>query len=255
MPSAHSAVLDHVAVAVEKVAAVPPFLVGVLGARPDSGGPGPGYRFWQWRFARGGRLEVLEPDGPPGGFLHRFLASRGPGVHHVTFKVASIEVAMARAEAAGYAIVGASLEQPAWKEAFLHPKQAQGVVVQLAESHPELEPPEWEQGRWPFPQLPEAAAAPVDLLGLRLVARSAGSARRQWQDTLLGTCADAEGGLLFHWPDSPLRIAVDIEPDAAEEGPVAIELAPRADLALTDAPHPVLGARFRARPWPDSRDA
>lgn len=244
MAASHPAALDHVAVAVEKIGDVPAFLVGRLGGRPDSAGPGPGFRFWQWRFARGGRLEVLEPDGPPGGFLHRFLARRGPGVHHVTLKVASIEQAMARAEDAGYRIVGASLGMPAWKEAFLHPKQAQGVVVQLAESHPELEPEEWEQSRWPFPELPEGPTEPVDLLGLRLVARSAERARRQWQDTLLGACTEGGDELVFRWPDSPLRIAVRIDPTASEEGPLGIELAARPGLALPEGPHPVLGTRF-----------
>jgi methylmalonyl-CoA/ethylmalonyl-CoA epimerase len=246
MGVSHPAVLDHVAVAVEKVADVPAFLVGQLGGRPDSAGPGPGFRFWQWRFARGGRLEVLEPDGPADGFLHRFLAQRGPGVHHVTLKVPRIEEAIARAEAAGYRIVGASLGQPAWKEAFLHPKQAQGVVVQLAESHPELEPEEWEQSRWPFPELPEGSPEPADLLGLRLVARSAERARRQWRDTLLGACTEADGELLFRWPDSPLRIAVRIDAAAGEEGPLGIEVAARPGLALPDGPHAVLGARFFA---------
>ncbi|MDJ0848558.1 MAG: VOC family protein [Myxococcota bacterium] len=235
--------LDHVAVAVRDISAVPAVLVGELGATPHQAGPGPGYRFWQWRFAGGGVLEVLEPEGPTDGFLHRFLARRGPGFHHVTFKVPDIQSAMGRAEAAGYEIVNANLESPAWKEAFLHPKQAQGIVVQLAESHPELEPPEWEQSRWPFPEPPGAPGAPTELVALRLSAASEERARRQWEHTLLGSCEPSEGGLRFRWPDSPLHLHVRLNPEAAE-GPLGIELAARPGLDLGQGEHPVLGAPF-----------
>src|SRR3990172_4107073 len=80
-------VLDHVAFGVPEVDAVAPFLVGELGGRPYEGGPGLGFLWWQWSFAGGGRVEVIAPHGPPGGFVHRFLERHGPGVHHVTFKV------------------------------------------------------------------------------------------------------------------------------------------------------------------------
>ena len=70
-----------------------PWLVGELGGAPFAAGPGLGFRFWQLAFARGGLIEVLEPDGPPDGFLHRFLAARGPGIHHVTFKVPDLRAA------------------------------------------------------------------------------------------------------------------------------------------------------------------
>jgi methylmalonyl-CoA/ethylmalonyl-CoA epimerase len=249
VPQVHAAVLDHVAFAVPRGADAVPFLVGELGARPHGAGPGPGYRIWHWRFAGGGVLEVLEPDGPPGGFLHRFLAAQGPGIHHVTFKVPRIADAMRRAEADGYPLVGVNLDFPAWKEAFLHPKQAQGIVVQLAESHPELEPQAGAGAAanpfyLPFPELPPPAAQPVEIAGLRLVARSAARARQQWEHTLLGRCEERPGELHFHWPDSPLRIAVEIDAAAEREGPLGIELAAPASLALPAGAHPILGARF-----------
>ncbi len=243
MPNAKPTVLDHVAIAVRDIASVPPVLVGELGAIPHNAGPGPGYRFWQWRFAGGGVLEVLEPEGPPGGFLHRFLDRHGPGLHHVTFKVPDIETAMRRAERLGYEIVGANLELPAWKEAFLHPKQAQGIVVQLAESHPELEPPDWEASRWPFPEAPRAAAETTEIVALRLSARSEERARRQWEHALLGSCDASEGGLRFRWPASPLHVHVRLNAEV-EEGPLGLEVAARPGLALGDGRHPVLGAAF-----------
>jgi catechol 2,3-dioxygenase-like lactoylglutathione lyase family enzyme len=78
---------------------------------------------------------VIEPAGADG-FLHRFLAARGPGLHHVTFKVSSLAAAAARAEAQGYRLVGRDETDPDWLVAYFHPKEALGVVVQLGPRSP-----------------------------------------------------------------------------------------------------------------------
>jgi len=233
--------LDHVAVGVWRGPEATPFLVGELGGRRHIAGPGMGFRFWQYRYAGGGLLELLEPDGPPGGFLHRFLERRGPGVHHVTFKVPNLRAAMQRARERGYEVVNANEEFPGWKEAFLHPRQAQGIVVQLAESEGG-EPP----GLWAFPPEPPAGEA-VALVGLRLSARDAGRARHQWQDLLSGDCEARDRELVFRWPESPLQIRVAIDA-AAPEGPRGLEIRSPRPLALPEGPHPVLGACFLSAP-------
>jgi methylmalonyl-CoA/ethylmalonyl-CoA epimerase len=243
MPGSPRFLLDHVALGVRSVDAAAPFLVGDLGGRPVGSGPGVGFRFWQWEYAGGGRIEVLEPDGPPGGFLHRFLERRGPGVHHVTFKVPSLAAAIERAGALGYEVVGVQTDWPAWKEAFLHPKQAQGIVVQLAESHPELEPA--EVPRYAYPPVASPARDPVRLLGLRLATRDALRARRLWGELLGAEVGEHGAELVFRWPDSPLRVAVAAG-SALDEGPLCIEVAARPGLALPEGPHPVLGTAFVA---------
>jgi len=230
--------LDHIAVGVRDVSAATPFLVGALGGEAYEAGPGQGFRFWQFRYADGGRLELLEPDGPPGGFLHRFLEARGPGVHHVTFKVDDIQAAMKRAAEAGYDVVGFNEDFPGWKEAFLHPKQAQGLVVQLAEEDASVQLP----GEWSFPPAPEPGPA-ATLVGLRLAARDAGRARAQWEELLGAECRQEAGELRFHWPGSPLRVCVRILPETAE-GPIAIEVTPARDGVLPPGRHPVLGTAF-----------
>ena len=99
----------------------------------DEGGQ-PAFYFCQMGFANGTKLEFLEPNGTPGSdFLERFLHRNGPGPHHFTFKVTDIEATMAAAEGAGYRIVNAALSDPDWKEAFLHPKESHGIVIQLAQ--------------------------------------------------------------------------------------------------------------------------
>jgi len=233
--------LDHVAIGLPRLADAMAFVVGELGGQPTIGGPNVAFRGGQWRFANGALLELIQPSGPPGGFLHRFLAARGPGVHHVTFKVPSLAAAIAHCRALDYEVVGIFDSQPAWKEAFLHPKQAQGIVVQLAEAHPELGD-EWHDG-WRPPPAPPAAEEPAALLGLRLAARSREKALRQWRDCLGGSCAERDGALVLRWPESPLRLVVEIDA-GAEPGPRCLELAAERPLALPAGAHPVLGARF-----------
>src|SRR6266542_535537 len=121
--------LDHIALAVPRLADATPFLVGVLGGVPAFGMPQPAFSFFQWRYGGGGRLEVLEPRGE-NGFLHRFLAAHGPGIHHVTFLVPRLRAMCDRAEGVGHTIVGYDDSDPRWAEAFLHPRQAGGLVVQ-----------------------------------------------------------------------------------------------------------------------------
>ena len=230
---------DHIAIGVPAIAAAPAFLVGALGGLVAAGQPSGVFRWAVWRFEGGGAIEILEPMGDDG-FLHRFLGDRGAGVHHVTFKVPSLDEACARAEDNGYDVVGRDDSDPAWKEAFLHPKQALGIVVQLAEAAG----PDGELG-WPVPPGPPDPPPPVRVVGLRLSAHTRERARRQWATVLQGDEAEtAGGGLVYRWGDSPMRITVDID-GARPEGPVAIELASDRAVALPAGPHPALGTVFR----------
>ncbi len=230
-------VFDHVAIALPRVADAPAVLVGALGGEPDSGAPSRVFNWGCWRFRGGGRIEIIEPRGA-GGFVHRFLAQRGPGIHHVTFKVPSLREACARAEALGYKIVGHDDSFRHWKEAFLHPKQALGIVVQLVESSGVGPPP------WPPPPGPANPPPPVTILGLRMRAASAERARTQWELVLKGDRTEgARGELTYRWPGSPMRIAVEIDP-SADEGPIAIEFASDTAVALGGGADPPWSGLF-----------
>jgi methylmalonyl-CoA/ethylmalonyl-CoA epimerase len=215
---------DHIAVAAHRISDLAPFLGGILGGEPDYGAPSTQYRWGQWQFAEGSRIEVLEPTGQ-NGFLHRFLARSGPGIHHVTFKVPSLAQICDRARVIGYEIVGYDASHPDWKEAFLHPKQAQGLVVQFAETSID------GSRRWQPPPRPAHAPAPVRVVGLRTRARSGERADAQWRSLLSAERSEEHGTLVYRWPDSPMRISVEIDPEKAEE-PLVIEL---------DSPRPLTG--------------
>jgi methylmalonyl-CoA/ethylmalonyl-CoA epimerase len=225
---------DHIAIAVPRLADAEPILGGQLGGRSTFGATTDEYRFWHWRYQGGGDLEVLEPAGEDG-FLHRFLARRGPGIHHVTFTVPDLGDACTRARASGYSIVGYDDSEPEWKEAFLHPRQAQGIVVQFAETNGAHRPP-------------EAPGPSITVIGLRLSARSAERAHIQWGAVVGGERADdPDGALVYRWPGSSMRIAVEIDPHR-DEGPLCIEYSGRRSVVLADGAHPVLGAVFRRLP-------
>src|SRR5215813_7345387 len=229
---------DHIAIGMERMTDATGVLVGRLGGCPDSGGLGGGFRWAAWSFQGGGSIEVIEPAGVDG-FLHRFLAARGPGLHHVTFRVRSLADAAARAEAQGYRLVGRDESDPDWRVAYLHPKEALGIVVQLAQ-------PGGRDGRrpWEVPSGPAEPPPAVRVLGLRTRVRTAERARGQWERALGGTLTHATGvELIFRWPPSPMRIVTEIAPDG-DEGPLAIDLAPGRDLGLPGGPLPLLGTTF-----------
>ncbi len=242
-----SVLFDHIAIAVPRLADAEAILARELGGLSAYGMTRGAFSFWHWRYEGGGDIEVLEPAGADG-FLHRFIAQRGAGIHHVTFTVPSLAEACGRARAHGYSIVGHDDSDPEWKEAFLHPRQAQGIVVQFAETH--AEPPSHPPGgdgprRTPTPGEP---APPITVLGLRLSARSRERAHTQWGGVVQGQRADGrDGALVYRWPGSFMYVAVEIDA-AREEGPLWIEYASRRAVPLTDDPHPVLGAVFKRQP-------
>ena len=94
------------------------------------------------------------------------LDRNGPGPHHLTFHVPDIEAAIADAAAAGYEAVSVNLANEDWKEAFLHPKQSHGVVVQMAQtSHNHEDPPDvgLPPGRAPQADLERVTLSVADL--------------------------------------------------------------------------------------------
>ena len=127
-------ILDHLAVGTPDLSSGWELFAGVLGGTWAYGGDSPGYWWGQLEYAAGPKIELLTPTGgPDAAFLERFLDSRGAGPHHFNFLVSDIEAALARVRAAGIEPVGVNLASPAWKEAFLHPRAAHGIVIQVAQ--------------------------------------------------------------------------------------------------------------------------
>jgi methylmalonyl-CoA/ethylmalonyl-CoA epimerase len=94
-----------------------------------------GFAPGQVEFANGGRIEMLMPyEIDTNDFLARFLTRHGPGPHHLTFKVPDLDAALEALVGGGYEPIGIDRSDPQWMEAFVHPNQATGVVVQVAQA-------------------------------------------------------------------------------------------------------------------------
>ncbi len=237
-----NAKFDHVGFGVYDHEGPHAFFAGTLGGSPYMGGPTPTFFGAQWEFRDGARLEAIAPNGPRDGFLYRFLDQRGAGIHHVTFKVDNIHQACDAARSHGLDIVGFDDSNAGWKEAFIHPKQAQSVVVQFAESHPELDE-DWDTS-FRFPDdPPRKPATAARVLGLRICAHDSACCRALWTNLIGGACAQTGDELVFTWKDSPMRIAATIN-RGHPEGAAGIEVERSAEHALGEQPIAVLGTRF-----------
>lgn len=81
-----------------------------------------------------GHVELIAPLRADSG-VARFLERRGPGLHHVAYRVDDIEAALASLSAAGVRLID---ERPragirGSRVAFLHPSAAGGVLTEIVE--------------------------------------------------------------------------------------------------------------------------
>ena len=80
------------------------------------------------------RIELLEPtsDDSP---ISKFLAKRGPGIHHIAVEVADIEAALATLKSQGMRLIDESPRVGAegCLVAFVHPASTGGVLLELVQ--------------------------------------------------------------------------------------------------------------------------
>jgi len=127
--------IDHVSIAVRDQEKAERFFRDILGAVAGAGAGDPVSKFFWQIFSLGdlSLLEIISPTGE-GSFLDGFLEGREGGVHHITLQTPDIYKAMAHLEAQGIPFFGYN-EYPGgvWKEIFIHPRHAFGVLIQIAE--------------------------------------------------------------------------------------------------------------------------
>ena len=183
-----TAVLDHLAIGTSALADGWELFGGVLGGRWAYGSDSAGFWWGQLEFAAGPKIELLTPTGgPDAAFLERFLAAHGAGPHHLNFAVRDIEDMLARIRASGIEPVGVNLADPDWKEAFLHPRDAHGIVIQVAE----------QGGPAPLSPPPRDLPDPAPATRLDLIEHHVGDldgAVRLFRDVLDGQLTGADAG-------------------------------------------------------------
>jgi methylmalonyl-CoA/ethylmalonyl-CoA epimerase len=74
-------------------------------------------------------LAPVDPDGPIG----KFLARRGPGIHHICYRVPDLDAALEACREAGYRLVDEVPRKGAGgrRIAFVHPKATAGILLEL----------------------------------------------------------------------------------------------------------------------------
>jgi methylmalonyl-CoA/ethylmalonyl-CoA epimerase len=127
--------LDHIAIAVWSIEEALVLFRDLLGGEFLMGGDDEqlGIRTVQLRFPPGVKIELLQPIRADSS-LHRFLQRRGPGVHHLTLIVSDLEAALEQFRARGFETTGTDLSSPTWRETFLRPRSAFGVLVQVVDT-------------------------------------------------------------------------------------------------------------------------
>jgi len=82
-----------------------------------------------------GRLELLAPTRDDSA-VAKFLAKRGPGMHHLCYRVADVQAELDRYRAAGAQLIDQHPRPGAAGHlvAFLHPRSTGGVLVELLQS-------------------------------------------------------------------------------------------------------------------------
>lgn len=131
--------LDHVGLAVADLDASIAFQRRLLGVEPCHREALPIERVDSAFFDLGASsLELLssrDPESP----LGRFLARRGPGMHHLAYLVEDLEAELRRWRSWGAGLVDSQPRPGARGRlvAFVHPRSAEGVLTELCQLRPD----------------------------------------------------------------------------------------------------------------------
>jgi methylmalonyl-CoA epimerase len=81
-----------------------------------------------------GHIELLQPLGPDTA-VGKFLQKRGPGLHHIAYRVDDVEQTLKSLAGAGVALIDAEprIGIRGSRVAFLHPKSTGGVLTEIVE--------------------------------------------------------------------------------------------------------------------------
>jgi methylmalonyl-CoA/ethylmalonyl-CoA epimerase len=129
--------IDHVGIAVKSIDEAKKFWVDTLGLTLSHIEEVPDQKV-RVAILKAGEttIELLEPTSPDSP-IQRFMDKRGEGIHHLTLATDKLAEQLQKLKGANIALID---EQPrigagGAKIAFLHPKSAHGVLVELCEPH------------------------------------------------------------------------------------------------------------------------
>ena len=126
--------ISHVGLAVRSIAGALPFYREILGLKEESLDETDGARI-AGVDAGGTLVELLEAereDSP----IAKFIARRGPGIHHICFEVDDLDATLERCREKGVRLIDEAPRMGAEGKriAFLHPASTAGILIELTES-------------------------------------------------------------------------------------------------------------------------
>ena len=125
--------ISHIGIAVEALGESAPFFRDVLGLPAVELDDADGARIEG--FAAGESLVELLEASDPKSPIARFVAKRGPGIHHVCFSVDDLDATLVRCRSAGIQLIDETprIGAEGKRIAFLHPRSTGGVLVELSD--------------------------------------------------------------------------------------------------------------------------
>jgi methylmalonyl-CoA/ethylmalonyl-CoA epimerase len=131
--------IDHISIAVKDYPKALYFFKDILGAVSGAGARNNDMKYhWQiFSFGDLSRLEIITPLEEKT-FLTTFLnKNKNGGLHHISLQTPDIQNAIKKLEAHDIPYFGYNEYNNFWKEIFIHPNYAFGVLIQIAEFNPD----------------------------------------------------------------------------------------------------------------------
>src|SRR5437764_13411343 len=125
--------IDHIGIAVNDIEEALKVYRDALGLQVTHTADEPEQRVRVAFLPRGdSELELLEPY-PGEGPVRKFMDKRGEGIHHICLEVDDIEATLAQLANEGVQLIDSAprLNSGGQKIAFIHPKGAHGVLIEL----------------------------------------------------------------------------------------------------------------------------
>jgi len=132
-----AAKIDHVAVAVTDLEEAVTLFTRLLGAGPVSTGQSERFGVRVAMFALGESmielLEGTESDSP----VSKFVAKKGPGLHHICYAVQDLPGTVRRLEEEGFELLGSGEDTgvEGRRVVFVHPKSSGGILSEFIEGN------------------------------------------------------------------------------------------------------------------------
>ena len=125
--------IAHVGIAVPELETALAFYRDVLGLTPHPAEEADGARILSLPFGES-EVELLAPLTPESP-IGKFLARRGPGIHHICYRVPDLDAALEACRTAGYRLVDDVPRTGAAgrRIAFVHPKATAGILLELTD--------------------------------------------------------------------------------------------------------------------------